>query len=131
MQEQPERMRAERAGALSDRPATDDRRSIVVGSMWMVAISVLLFWLPLVNGFVGGLVGGYKVKGVKRALAAAVLPVIIVTLALWLILAALELPVVGLVAGLAVGGIVLLSDIGLFLGAALGGAVGRQERATV
>ncbi len=104
---------------------TRDRKSIVIGSLWMVGLSLLLFFLPLINGFVGGLVGGYKVGGVGRALMAAILPAIVVAAGLWILLAVLDAPLIGLVAGATLGLLVLLSDLGLFLGAGIGGAMNK------
>lgn len=92
----------------------------------MVFLSLALFFLPLVNGLIAGLVGGYKVRGVARALAAAILPGIAVGAGLWIIFALFEAPVWGLLAGAAVGALILLSDVGLFVGAAVGGALGRR-----
>jgi hypothetical protein len=94
----------------------------------MVVLSLLLFFVPLINGFIGGLVGGYKVGTVKRALVAAILPAIVVAIGLWLILIAFDAPVIGFVAGTAAAVIVLLSDIGLFIGAAIGGAISSARR---
>jgi hypothetical protein len=97
------------------------RSSIVAGSAWMVLICLVLFFLPLLNGFVGGLVGGYKVGTVRRGLAAAVLPAAVVAVGLWVLLAIADLPLLGLLAGVAIGLAVVFSEIGLFIGAALGG----------
>jgi hypothetical protein len=108
-------------------------KSMAVGAIWMVVISLALFFLPLVNGLVGGIVGGYKVGDWKRALGAAVLPAVVAGLGLWLIVAALGAPVWGFAAGAAVGILVLLADLGIFVGAAIGGMVaqGAKRRATV
>ena len=46
---------------------------IFAGSAWMVPLSMALFFLPLINGLVGGFVGRYKVGSVERALLAAIL----------------------------------------------------------
>lgn len=102
----------------------EDRKSVFMGSIWMVVISLVLFFLPILNGLIGGLVGGYMVRGVGRALAAAILPAIVVAVGLWILLAVLDLPVVGFLAGVAIGLWILFSDLGLLLGAALGGALG-------
>lgn len=105
----------------------EDRSSIVAGSAWMVVISIALFFVPILNGLVGGLVGGYKVGGVKRALIAAILPAIVVGIALWVILAILDAPLIGFFAGAALGLIVLFADVGLFIGAAIGGAMSTRR----
>jgi hypothetical protein len=109
---------------------TEDRSSILAGSLWMVAISLALFFLPLINGLIGGVVGGYKVGAVGRALVAAILPAAIVALGLWLVFALWEAPFWGLVAGLTGGLLVLLADVGIFVGAAIGGLLAaRRSRA--
>jgi hypothetical protein len=105
---------------------TDSRSSVVVGALWMVFLSLVLFFLPLLNGLIAGVVGGYKVGGVGRALVAAILPGVVVGAGLWIIFALFEAPVWGLVAGAAVSILILLSDLGLFIGAAIGGAIGRR-----
>jgi hypothetical protein len=46
---------------------------------------------------------------------------------MWALLALFNLPVVGLLAGFAVAVVVLLADVGLFIGAAIGGAIARSR----
>ena len=95
---------------------------MIIGSLWMVLLSLALFFLPLVNGLIAGVVGGYKVGGVRRALLAAVLPAIVVAAGMWIAFALFDAPLWGILAGMAVGILVLLADVGLFIGAAIGGA---------
>lgn len=104
-------------------PRRGEGSSLAGGAFWMVVISLALFFMPLVNGLIGGFVGGYMVGTPKRGLIAAVLPAVVVAIATWILLAFLQLPVFGLVAGFTVLVLVLLADLGLFVGAALGGAV--------
>ncbi len=99
------------------------QRSIAGASFWMVLITLLLSFVPLINGLIGGMVGGYLAGGVRRGLLAALLPAVIVAVALWVILALFALPVIGLVSGLAIGIIILLADVGMLIGAALGGYI--------
>lgn len=103
--------------------ALEQRSSIVGGSIWMVVIAVALFFLPAINGLVGGMVGGYKVGGAGRATLAALLPGAVTAAALWLVFVVLDLPVLGLFAGAAAGILIVLSEIGLLIGAAIGGAI--------
>lgn len=105
---------------------TPPRASIVAGSLWMVGLTLALFFLPLINGIVGGFVGGYKVGGAGRALIAAILPAIVVAIALWVIFAVFDAPVIGLVAGVAGAALVVLADIGIFIGALIGGAMSNR-----
>ena len=109
-------------------PARRDRTSVVVGSLWMLGITLVLFFLPLVNGLIGGLVGGYKVGSPGRALAAAILPGAVAAVGLWLLLALFNLPFLGFFAGLAVGIAVLLSEVGLLVGALGGGWLAKQRQ---
>lgn len=94
----------------------------------MVAISLVLFFIPLINGLIGGLVGGYMTGSVRRGLIAAIIPAIAVAVGLFLLLLLFEAPIVGVFAGLAGGVLVLLADVGLFLGAALGGSLAQSGR---
>lgn len=90
---------------------------------WMVGLSVALFWLPIVGPFIAGFVGGRRAVTVGRALVAAFAPAVLLAVAVVLILAAFELPVIGTVAGIGVALFVLAEDIPLFIGAWLGAAL--------
>jgi hypothetical protein len=89
----------------------------------MIGVSLLLFFIPAVNGLIGGAVGGYKAGSAARGLTAALLPSIIVGLAIWGILALFDAPVLGFIGGLAVGVWALFSSLGLLVGAVAGGAL--------
>lgn len=97
--------------------------SILASSLWMIAISLLLFFLPAINGLVGGAVGGYKAGSAGRGVVAAVLPSIVVGLSLWGLLAWYDRPVLGFFGGLAVGLWALISSVALLIGAAIGGVM--------
>lgn len=97
--------------------------SLVVAAIWMVVISMLLFFLPALNGLIGGAVGGYKAGSVKRGLGAALLPALAAGIGIWILLAIFDAPVIGFLSGLAFGVWALISSIGLLLGAMLGGAI--------
>ena len=97
--------------------------SLIVCSLWMIGISLLLFFLPALNGLVGGGVGGYKAGSAGRGLGAAILPSIVVGVGIWVLLAMFNAPVIGFISGLAVGIWALISSIGLLIGALIGGAM--------
>lgn len=111
----------------SDPLARSERSSIVAGSLWMIALTLVLFFLPLINGIIGGLVGGYKVGGAGRALLAAILPAVVVAAGLWILFAVADAPVWGLLAGLTGAVLVILADVGIFIGAAIGGALSNRH----
>jgi hypothetical protein len=104
------------------------RRSSVFGaSAWMVLLTLALFFLPAVNGLIGGAVGGYKAGGVRRALAAALLPAVIVGAGMFLLLTLVDVTgMLGLFVGVATTVLVAVSEVTLFIGAAIGGLVGRR-----
>ncbi len=102
------------------------QNSVLAASFWMVAVSLLLFFVPLVNGIIGGFVGGYKLGSVGRALRAAIPPAIIVATVLWIAFAILQVPVWELLAGMRRAALIALADVGIFVGAAIGGALGSR-----
>ncbi len=108
------------------RPATHgkirDRGSILAGAMWMLVISLVLFWLPLIGPLIGGIVGGKRAGGVGDAILAAFLPAILVAAFVGIFGALIGLPLVGLISGVATFIAVAGAIIGpLLVGAVIGG----------
>ena len=98
------------------------RSSIVGASVWMLVISLLLFWLPFVGPLLGGVVGGRKAGGVERAILAALERAFVTAVLLFVLATVLTaMPLIGAVA--AAGGFVLVAlQVGpMILGAILGG----------
>jgi len=98
--------------------------SVIAGSIWMLVISVLLFWLPVFGPLLAGIVGGQKAGGVGGGLMAVFLPAIVVAILIALIPAATMtgIPVVGaVIASIAAFGLVVV--IGLQIGLLLLGAI--------
>jgi hypothetical protein len=62
---------------------TPRETSLVEGSIRMMVVSLVLFFLPGVNGFVGGVLGGARHGDAWRAFRAAVLPALVTSLLLW------------------------------------------------
>lgn len=101
------------------------RVGAVESVLWMIVISMALFFLPVVNGIIGGAVGGSKAASVPRALAAGVLAAVVTGPALWFALAWRNAPTVAYFGRLTDEVWALLSSLGTLLGAALGGAIAR------
>ena len=101
---------------------SNGRSSIVGAAVWMLVISLLLFWLPFVGPLLGGIIGGRKAGGVGRGILAALVPAFVLGVLL-LVLGTLltGMPLIGAVA--AAGGFVLVAaQVGpMILGAILGG----------
>ena len=82
--------------------AGEARGSIVLGAVWMLLISILLFWLPVVGPLIAGGVGGKTAGGVGRAIAAVFLPAVVTAVLMFLMAASLTgLPLIGALAGMA------------------------------
>jgi hypothetical protein len=90
----------------------------------MLLLSILLFWLPVLGLFIAGLVGGRKAGTLWRGLAAALVPALVVGVLAFLLATVLTgMPILGFIAGLGAGALVVASVVPLLFGAALGGAL--------
>jgi hypothetical protein len=106
------------------------RGSITQAMAWMLGLSVALFWAPMVGSLIAGFVGGRKAGSAGRALAAALLPGVILVVVSILLGALIGwIPVVGqLVAWLMGMGAWVLGFVNLvplLIGALIGGATAR------
>ncbi len=96
--------------------------SILAAIIWMVVLSVLLFWLPILGPLIAGFVGGQKAGGVAAGIVAVILPAVILGGLSFVFATAFSgIPIIGMLAG--AGTLVFaLSGIGpLLLGAIIGG----------
>lgn len=103
-----------------------NKGSITSAILWMLLISILLFWLPVIGPLIAGIVGGKKAGGVGAAIMAVFLPGLIVGGGLFALAAVLStFPLIGFVAGL--GGVYLaLLNVGpMLIGAIIGGALSK------
>ena len=103
---------------------SESHGSVFWGAFWMFLVSVLLFWLPGLGGFIAGLVGGKVSGSVGNALLAAFLPALVLGAALFFFGTALTgFIAIGLLAAL--GGFMLgcVHIGGLLLGAIIGGVI--------
>ena len=96
--------------------------SIFMGAVWMLVLSILLFWMPVAGPLLAGFVGGRKAGGVMAAIVAAVLPGLVMGVALFFLGSLLTgLPLFGAVAGMGVFALSLFHVGPLLLGAIVGG----------
>ena len=109
-------------GATASTPPGPQRSSIGAAALWMLGLSLLLFWLPFLGPIIAGVVGGKKAGSVGRAILAALLPSI-VTGVLFFLLATLltGMPILGFIAGLGAGALAATGIGSLLVGAILGG----------
>lgn len=99
-----------------------ERGGVLRGTVWMLLILVLLFWLPLFGPLLAGAVGGKKSGGVGSAICAVFLPCLLSAGFLFLFSTALTgLPLFGFLLG-AGSLLLLLANLGpLLVGAIVGG----------
>lgn len=96
--------------------------SIIMGAIWMLVLSLLLFWLPAFGPLIAGIVGGKVAGGIGAALMAALLPAFVLAGALFLLGTSLTgLPVVGAIFGASAFVLVLVQIGPLLVGALIGG----------
>lgn len=93
------------------------------GALWMLALSLVLFWLPVVGPLIAGFVGGRMIGRVGAAVLVALIPAIAVGVLVVLILSAVDLPILGAVAGIGMFVAVGVQDVPLVLGAGAGAAL--------
>ena len=107
------------------------RHSIPVAMGWMLGLSALLFWLPVLGALIAGYVGGSKAGSVGRAVAAVFLPGVIVWVATFLLGTVLgSIPIIGplfaAVAGLGIWAMSFINTIPLLIGAVIGGKMAEK-----
>jgi hypothetical protein len=97
--------------------------SIGSAILWMFALSILLFWLPVLGPLIAGFVGGRKAGSIGDAILAVLLPGIVFGVLLFFLASVLTgLPLLGFVAG--AGGVALaFAHVGPLLLGALVGAI--------
>jgi hypothetical protein len=62
------------------------RKEMVKGSLWMTIVSLALCFVPVLGGLVAGMIGGYRIGRMSRALLAAVAAGVVAGLGSWLLL---------------------------------------------
>lgn len=100
--------------------------STAKAALWMIGLSIVLFWLPVLGPAIAGFVGGTEARTMGKAMTAALLPAVLLGVLVGLVLTAFDLPLIGTVAGVGVAIAVLIQDIPMFIGAAFGAGVTRD-----
>jgi hypothetical protein len=96
--------------------------SISRGMVWMLVLSILLFWMPVLGPLIAGFVGGRKSGSIGNAIWAALLPSLLIGAFAFFFGSLFTLnPLFGFLAG--IGGVGLaLAHVGPLLLAAIVGA---------
>lgn len=107
----------------TSRAPSTEQRSLLRGALWMLVLSLVLFWLPVLGPFIAGVVGGRVIGGRIAALLVALLPAIALAALIALILSLFELPVLGAVAGFGIFLVIAVQDLPLLVGAWVGASL--------
>ena len=107
--------------------------SVLIPAIWMIVISLLLFWLPGFGPLIAGYVGGRRAGDVGHAFVASLLPMVLVGAAVFIILTLVVAPILGPLAP-AVGAIagtltviyLIVLEIALIAGAVVGGLLAQK-----
>lgn len=105
----------------------EPRASFIKATLWMVGLSLLLFWLPIIGPVAAGLVGGWFAGTVGRAVLASLMPAGLLVALILLVGTAVNLPLIGGITAGVVGLVILVGDLPLVL-AAIVGAIASQRR---
>jgi hypothetical protein len=98
------------------------RGSILSGTLWMVGLAILLFWLPVIGPLIAGFVGGRKSGGIVAGLIASIIPALLAAGLLLLIGTVVGLPLIGAIAGAGLFIILLVETVPMMLASIVGGA---------
>ena len=95
--------------------------SVVGAAIWMIVLSILLFWIPGIGPLIAGFVGGRKAGTLANAILAAILPALITGAFFFFFGSVLTgMPLFGLLAGAGTT-VLALTHVGpLLLGAIIG-----------
>ena len=105
-------------------PAAPEKKKGRLGPAvaWMLGLSLLLFWLPVLGMFIAGLVGGRKAGSAGMAIVAVFVPAAVVGLLMFFLATALTgMPILGAIAGFGSGVLVVANVVPMLAGAILGG----------
>ena len=102
-------------------------KKVVGPAIWMIIISLLLFWLPGFGPLIAGYVGGRMAGDASHAFKAALLPMILVGIVVFLAITMVGLPIVGAIAGAVVIIYIAVLEIALIAGAIVGGLLASAE----
>lgn len=97
--------------------------SIVGGALWMLFLSLLLFWLPIAGPLIAGFVGGRVAGTAGNGFIAAILPAIVLAIVVFIVASIFNLPFIGLFAGFTLFVIAVVHSVWVIIGGVIGGAL--------
>ena len=101
--------------------ASKSQGSILSGTLWMIALAILLFWLPVVGPLIAGFVGGRKSGGVGPAIISSIIPALLASGLFLLVGAGLGAPVIGAIVGAGFFIVIFVELLPMMVAAIVGG----------
>lgn len=100
--------------------------SLTMATIWMIVISLILFWLPVMGPLLAGLAGGRVAGTAGRGILAAILPALL--LCLLLMALSSSAPLIGAIVSISLFLVIMLQSLPLLIGAVLGGISAANAR---
>jgi hypothetical protein len=97
--------------------------SVVAGALWMLFLSIILFWLPVIGPLIAGFVGGRVAGSTGNGFLAAILPAIVIAVLILIIGSIFSLPFIGAIVGVSIFFGIVAHSIWIIIGAVIGGAL--------
>jgi hypothetical protein len=102
--------------------ANTQQGSVLSGTLWMLGLAILLFWIPVIGPLIAGFVGGRKSGGVGPAIISSFIPALLAAGLFLLFGAVLGVPIIGAIVGAGFFIVILVELVPMTLAAIVGGA---------
>ncbi len=96
--------------------------SVLSGTLWMIGLAILLFWIPVVGPLIAGFVGGRKSGGVGPAIISSIIPAVVASGLFLLVGAAFGVPIIGAIVGAGFFIVILVELVPMTIAAIVGAA---------
>ena len=104
-----------------------ESRGIMPAALWMFVLGLLLGWLPFIGPAIAGIVGGLQAGGAGTALAAAIIPSLLVAGLVLLVSALFDVAWLGALLGIGAFMVLVFGSLPLVVGALIGGMVSERR----
>ena len=106
--------------------ANMNRGTVLSGTLWMVGLAILLFWLPVAGPLIAGFVGGRKSGSVGSALVASIIPAVLAAGLFLLVGSGMGFPLLSALAGAGIFIIILIETVPMMVAALVGGVMAER-----
>jgi hypothetical protein len=103
-----------------------ESKGVLPATLWMVALGLLLGWLPFIGPAIAGFAGGVQAGGLTNAMIASLIPALLVAGIVWMISLLLDLAIVGVFLGIGAFMVLVIGSLPLMAGAWLGGVLSER-----